>query len=223
MNDSNHQSNINIISSNSNSNVSDDDFSIENDEPLDKIDPITVLQDNIDGLSLAMFDALRQLRDAVAPESGNLGNTNNNNRNDDTEHALDTDELWKAYKAKDPDVLAMVPSMTGINSREDFERWHAQHEMDKDKELVTQLAAIVLEKSRAIDQQVQHHIPGMHRTRPEQKEYMAQLVQENVQVARELEQTYAQARQQRDRCRAYIRENTCRALGIKEDSEAVFL
>ncbi len=171
-----------------------------------------------------MFDALRQLRDAVAPESGNLGNTinSNNNRNDDIEHALDTDELWKAYKAKDPDVIAMVPT-TGINSREDFERWHAKHEMDKDTELVTQLASIVLEKSRAIDEQVQHHIPGMHRTRQEQIEYIAQLVQENVQVARELEQTYEQARQQRDQCRAYIRENTCRALGIEEDPEAVFL
>ncbi len=171
-----------------------------------------------DGLSLAMFDALRQLRDAVAPESGNLGNANNK---DDTEHALDTDELWKAYKAKDPDVLAMVPTI--INSREDFVRWHAKHEMDKDTELVTQLASVVLEKSRAIDQQVQDHIPGMHRTRQKQKEYIAHLVQENVQVARELEETYEQARQQRDRCRAYIRENTCRALGIEEDPDAVFL
>ncbi len=44
MNDSNNnQSNIVV----SNSNVSDDDYSIENDDPIDKIDPITVLQDNI--------------------------------------------------------------------------------------------------------------------------------------------------------------------------------
>lgn len=172
-----------------------------------------------------MFDALRQLRDAVAPESGSLGtnnNTNNNNNSDDTEHALDTDELWKAYKAKDPDVLAMVPS-TGIHSREDFCQWHAKQEMEKDTELVLQLASVVLEKSRAIDRQVQHNIPGMHRTRSQQNEYIAQLVQENAQVARELEETYEEARQQRDQCRAFIRENTCRALGIEEDTDAVFL
>ena len=38
-----------------------------------RVDPITALQDSIDRLSLSMFEALRGLRDAVAPESGNLG------------------------------------------------------------------------------------------------------------------------------------------------------
>jgi hypothetical protein len=41
----------------------------------DKIDPITSLQEMIDDLSLSMFEALRKLRDAVAPESGSLGRT----------------------------------------------------------------------------------------------------------------------------------------------------
>lgn len=167
-----------------------------------------------------MFDALRQLRDAVAPESGNLGSSNNN-KSDDTEHALDTDELWKAYKAKDPDVVAMVPA-SEINTREDFVRWHAKQEMDKDTELVMQLASTVLEKSRAIDQQVQSL--AMDRTREQQKEYIAQLMQENVQVAGELQKAYEDARKQRDACRTFLRENTCRALGIEEDDNrgAVF-
>ena len=34
-----------------------------------KIDPITAVQDSIDGLALSLFEALRGVRDAVAPES----------------------------------------------------------------------------------------------------------------------------------------------------------
>ncbi|KAL7567793.1 hypothetical protein ACA910_000545 [Epithemia clementina (nom. ined.)] len=58
-----------------------------------KVDPITALQDGIDGLSLAMFEALRGLRDAVAPESGNLaGNNNNNNNNNNSNNSEDNDK-----------------------------------------------------------------------------------------------------------------------------------
>ena len=37
--------------------------------PLPKIDPITAVQDSIDALALSLFEALRGVRDAVAPES----------------------------------------------------------------------------------------------------------------------------------------------------------
>ena len=51
-----------------------------------KIDPITAVQDSIDSLALSLFEALRGVRDAVAPESletrGGAGaNNNNNNKN----------------------------------------------------------------------------------------------------------------------------------------------
>ena len=49
---------------------------IQNDHH--KVDHITSLQEGIDGLSLSLFEALRGLRDAVAPESGNLGGMNAN-------------------------------------------------------------------------------------------------------------------------------------------------
>jgi len=38
-------------------------------QPPSKIDPITAVQDSIDGLALSLFEALRGVRDAVAPES----------------------------------------------------------------------------------------------------------------------------------------------------------
>mmetsp|Transcript_23318 Transcript_23318/g.35738 ORF Transcript_23318/g.35738 Transcript_23318/m.35738 type:complete len:377 (+) Transcript_23318:121-1251(+) len=57
-------------------------------EPLhqssSKIDPITAVQDSIDSLALSLFEALRGVRDAVAPESletggGGGGGNNSNN------------------------------------------------------------------------------------------------------------------------------------------------
>ena len=40
-----------------------------NNQPPSKIDPITAVQDSIDSLALSLFEALRGVRDAVAPES----------------------------------------------------------------------------------------------------------------------------------------------------------
>eukprot|EP00577_Skeletonema_sp_RCC1716_P012582 CAMPEP_0113428924 /NCGR_PEP_ID=MMETSP0013_2-20120614/32145_1 /TAXON_ID=2843 ORGANISM="Skeletonema costatum, Strain 1716" /NCGR_SAMPLE_ID=MMETSP0013_2 /ASSEMBLY_ACC=CAM_ASM_000158 /LENGTH=380 /DNA_ID=CAMNT_0000317551 /DNA_START=85 /DNA_END=1227 /DNA_ORIENTATION=+ /assembly_acc=CAM_ASM_000158 len=57
-------------------------------EPLhqssSKIDPITAVQDSIDSLALSLFEALRGVRDAVAPESletGGGGSANSSNNN----------------------------------------------------------------------------------------------------------------------------------------------
>ena len=46
-----------------------------------KIDPITAVQDSIDSLALSLFEALRGVRDAVAPESLETGGGNNTNTN----------------------------------------------------------------------------------------------------------------------------------------------
>jgi len=48
-------------------------------------------------LSLAMFEALRGLRDAVAPESGNLGGEGANTN----ENELDFDEFWNSWRKGD--------------------------------------------------------------------------------------------------------------------------
>ena len=52
-----------------------------------------------------MFEALRGLRDAVAPESGNLGNPGNNASNENSEP--DFEEFWQT---RDERVANFVPA-----------------------------------------------------------------------------------------------------------------
>lgn len=209
--------------------------------------PITttlVSSTHIDGLSLSMFEALRGLRDAVAPESGNLGASvqGNGNEKSDNSETPDTDELWHAYKAGDPEVIRQVQNSlknngssahhsnannsnnsnnnnTKLTSREDFVRWHAKMEMEKDTELVMRLASTVLEKSSEIDRQVDEEVPGMNRTRAQQMEYLEELIQQNQQAAVALQEAYDTAKSRRDSCRQFIKDKTSAALGIEEDDE----
>lgn len=176
-----------------------------------------------------MFEALRGLRDAVAPESGNLGGQNNlntTNGNDENMVTPDTDELWQAYKASDPDVLRLVESHRNkndlplkITTREDFIRWHAKMEMEKDTELVMKSASTVLLKSAQIDKQVDEEMPGIHRTRDEQMQQIERLIQLNSEAAENLQSTYAVAREKRDACRRFIKVATAEALGVNEETE----
>jgi hypothetical protein len=163
-----------------------------------------------------MFEALRGLRDAVAPESGNLGG-NGNNENSEP----DFEEFWQSYRSGDPTTVSTALKVNGgikPQKREDFIRIHAKIEMEKDAELVTQLASTVLEKSSDIDDRVAG-LPGMHRTRSEQMKYIDKLLELNSEAAKELEETYALAQQRRDLVRAFVRDNTCAALGIVEDTD----
>jgi hypothetical protein len=173
-----------------------------------------------------MFEALRGLRDAVAPSSSSTQASDNNNNNDNhgvasnSSEPPDTDELWQAYKAGDTEVVRLV-TMNGplkITSRDEFIRWHAKMEMDKDTELVMKLASAVLAKSADIDRQVQA-LPGMQRTRTQQMEYMEQLIAANQVAARELQETYDSGKQKRDACRQFIKDRTGEALGIEEERE----
>jgi hypothetical protein len=191
-----------------------------------KIDKISALQDGIDSLSLAMFEALRGLRDAVAPESGNLGgenqansggsNAQSNNNTEGTEN--DFEEFWQSYRNGDPETVAMVKkvSLTPPKKREDFIRIHAKVEMEKDAELVKKLAETVLQKSADIDRQVSA-LPGMHRTRTEQMKIIEELLEKNCLAARKLEETYKAAEERREIVRKFVRIHTCEALGIVEE------
>lgn len=85
----------------------------DGDETQTKIvDPITSLQDAIDGLSLAMFESLRSLRDAVAPESGNLGVAPNQNGNGG--NSAEPDDLWHSYKVRDTLILPCAIDRTTL-------------------------------------------------------------------------------------------------------------
>jgi Subunit 21 of Mediator complex len=190
-----------------------------------KIDQISALQDGIDSLSLSMFEALRGLRDAVAPESGNLGVSNNqtvggnNNNNPDNENPMgDFEEFWQSYKNGDPETVALVKKVSSAapTKREDYIRIHAKVEMEKDAELVTNLATTVLQKSVNIDQRVSN-LPGMHRTRTNQMERIQSLLEQNQKATETLEATYQIAVLRREQVRKFVQDNTCEALGIVED------
>eukprot|EP00536_Pseudo-nitzschia_multiseries_P018969 jgi/Psemu1/316512/fgenesh1_kg.3500_\ len=207
-------------------------------QQLTKIDHITSLQEGIDGLSLSLFEALRGLRDAVAPESGNLGgvqqqqqqqqgdgeagSNNNNNSNSPTDKSEnDFEEFCLAYQNGDPDTLALVQkhiSPLQLPTREsDFRLLHEKIQEQRDEELVKTVAATVLEKSADIDRRVAS-LPGMHRTRTEQMARIEELIAANRATAARLEDAYHRAEKQRRRVRAFVRDHTCRSLGIIEDS-----
>lgn len=177
----------------------------------------------LDGLSLAMFEAFRGLRDAVAPESGNLGG-NDASADGAASEQPDMDEMWLLYKAGDAgmiDMMKRASSSGGENvslpqKREDFVRLHAKMEMEKDRELVFSLASTVLKKSAEIDERVDS-LPGMERTRTEQMKYMEELIESNRQAADDLERVYATARERRDACRKFVLEKTSEALAIDEE------
>jgi len=189
-----------------------------------KIDHITSLQEGIDGFSLSLFEALRCLRDAVAPESGNLGGTTqvnnesspNNSTNESSEN--DFEEFWHSYRSGDPDTIAMVRKVTTTSpqKREDFIRIHRKIEMEKDSELVKKVASTVLEKSADIDNLVTS-LPGMDRTRTEQMKYIEELLEKNHKTANKLEVAYNRAEERRKRVRKFVRDHTCESLGIIED------
>ena len=190
-----------------------------------KVDHITSLQEGIDGLSLSLFEALRGLRDAVAPESGNLGGIqqgiagNDSVNSSPTENSEnDFEEFCQSYQSGDPDTLAMVRKFTATppQKREDFLRIHKKIEMEKDAELVKKMARTVLEKSAEIDRRVSF-LPGMHRTRTDQLQLIKELIEKNREKAIRLEDTYKRAEKQRRKVRSFVRDHSCQSLGIIED------
>jgi general stress protein 26 len=193
-----------------------------------KVDPVTALQESIDGLSLAMFEALRKLRDAVAPESGSLGIVMANPEEDSTHRpaatsstTADVDEVWALYRQGDAEMVQKIQAASAqcqlpatLTRREEFVRVHAYMELQKDKNMVQTLADSILEKSDSINAQVSTQIPGMNRTASQQRERIAALIQEHNAVAAELQSLYDAARSRRDQCRQFVLDNTCEALGI---------
>ena len=164
-----------------------------------------------------MFEALRGLRDAVAPESGNLGGSAAKDEGNENAEP-DFEEFCQSYQNGDEEIVAQVRkvSPTPPQTREDFVRIHAKVEMEKDAELVKNLAFTVLEKSADIDKRVSN-LPGMERTKEMQMKRIEELLAKNLEATQKLEEAFTLAEQKRNLVRKFVRENTCAALGIVED------
>jgi len=189
-----------------------------------------------------MFEALRKLRDAVAPESGNIvvatgfGQqvTTAQQQQQDTEDSFE--EFWIAYNNGDAETLEKVRQVsssgngstttaTGTTattttttkcSQKELRIIFAKLEMEKDAELAGTLASEVLEKSNQVNRRVDD-LKGMNRTKAEQMVRITQLLQENQQVSNELQQAYDLALERRNQVRTTLKEQTCQALGIEEE------
>jgi hypothetical protein len=159
-----------------------------------------------------MFEALRGLRDAVAPESGNVAATQGDSSDPDFE------EFYQSFRNGDKETVDIVLQASGgvaPTAREDFVRIHAKIEMTKDVELVARLASTVLQKSADVDARVAA-LPGMNRTRTEQMKRIEDLMTQNQEIEKELDEQYALAKERRDQVRKLLRERTGEALGIED-------
>uniref|UniRef100_A0A7S1CZD6 Mediator of RNA polymerase II transcription subunit 21 n=1 Tax=Cyclophora tenuis TaxID=216820 RepID=A0A7S1CZD6_CYCTE len=158
-----------------------------------------------------MFEALRGLRDAVAPESGNAAAQTDNSE-------PDFEEFWQSYRSNDVETIAAVKRINnGVPpmKREDYVRIYQMLEREKDAELVARLATTVLRKSEDVDERVAA-LSGMNRTRTQQMERIKELLHRNQETERQLQELHATAKRRRDQIRKTIQEKTCEALGIEE-------
>lgn len=81
--------------------------------PQHKIDPITAVQDSIDSLALSLFEALRGVRDAVAPESLEVPGATNATANNKTTVPK---TMVTAFKEIDEDELAEMERANKTNN-----------------------------------------------------------------------------------------------------------
>jgi hypothetical protein len=193
-----------------------------------KIDPITAVQDSIDSFSLSLFEALRGLRDAVAPESSQI----NNSEDPSTQHSdnqsemrsaidhedMDYDDFLIAYHEDDPFALELIKSAEGDppKSKEEYVKLRAMNEMKKHAELVPKLAQNVLSKSAAVDDLVSK-LPGM--TKVEQMTRIQELMDQNMKAEEHLQLAHKEAEEKRNEIRAALQRVTCKALSIQEEEK----
>eukprot|EP00550_Attheya_septentrionalis_P011985 CAMPEP_0198303758 /NCGR_PEP_ID=MMETSP1449-20131203/57056_1 /TAXON_ID=420275 /ORGANISM="Attheya septentrionalis, Strain CCMP2084" /LENGTH=205 /DNA_ID=CAMNT_0044006265 /DNA_START=356 /DNA_END=973 /DNA_ORIENTATION=- len=185
-------------------------------EQASKIDPITAVQDTIDSLSLSLFESLRGLRDAVAPESVITAGTGGAGAA--LEQDPDYEDFLIAYSNGDAKAKALVANAAGSlpKTREEYFKMKAKSEMLEDTKLVTRVAQQILAKTEAVDELVEK-LPGMDRTKAQQMERIQQLLDQNHAVSKELESAYEEAERKRNEVRTKLGEVTCDAIGIIEE------
>ena len=199
--------------------------------PPTKIDPVTQVQDAIDGLALSLFEALRGIRDATAPEAlvGEASTNNANNATNNTngskggtstssQDEADFDDFLIAYHNQDPHALEVAQKAGGKppQSKEEYLKVLARMDFESDVGTAQRLAGEILAKSREVEELVDD-LPGMGRSKEEQMDRIAALIEENRTVDRQLEEKHREASERRDEVRTMLREVTCSALGIEEE------
>jgi hypothetical protein len=203
----------------------------------EKIDPITEIQDAIDSLSLSLFEALRALRNAVAPESFSMENELKGSVEEETKTSanlsqtrsvirrsaidyedMDYDDFLMAYHEDDPFALELIKISDGKppKTREEYLKLRAMNEMKIAMNVTNSQAENILSKSAALDDLVAA-LPGMNRTKKEQMDRIQELLDENKKVDDELRLVYQEAEKKRQEIRMALKKVTCKALCIEQD------
>jgi hypothetical protein len=203
----------------------------------EKIDPITEIQDAIDSLSLSLFEALRALRNAVAPESFSMENELKGSVEEETITSanlsqtrsvmgrsaidyedMDYDDFLMAYHEDDPFALELIKISDGKppKTREEYLKLRAMNEMKIAMNVTKSQAENILSKSAALDDLVAA-LPGMNRTKKEQMDRIQELLDENKKVDDELRLVYQEAEKKRQEIRMALKKVTCKALCIEQD------
>jgi len=194
---------------------------------------------NKDSLSLSLFEALRGLRDAVAPETspqigaadGVEGGASSSQQQQQVDQShkskslsaidhedMDYDDFLMAYHKDDPYALELIKASDGKppRTREEYFKLRAMNEMKKHSELVPKLAQGILSASDALDNLVSE-LPGMHRTKQEQMKRIEELLVQNEAADEQLQISYQKATERRNEIRQVLQHVTCQALGIQEE------
>jgi len=188
-----------------------------------KIDPVTQVQDAIDGLALSLFEALRGIRDATGDaDDQNTGSAaagsasaSHNSQSDEPDY----DDFLVAFHNRDPHALEVArkgPGGKPPQGPEEYLRVLARMDFESDVNTAQRLAADILDKSREVEELVDD-LPGMGRSREEQMAVIAKLIEENREIDERLRARHREATVRRDEVRTMLQEVASSSLGIEEE------
>lgn len=176
-----------------------------------------------------MFEALRGLRDSVAPESTNnpKGDENDDPNNTESESTsttqrspidldMDYDDFLLAYYRDDPIALEFIKMADNKppKTREEYTNLRAKFTIIRASELTSRLAGNIFSKSAEVNSLVEK-LPN--RTKEEQLERIAELIEQNKVAEEGLRDAFAKAQVRQTKLRSVLDKVTCESLGIFEE------
>lgn len=182
---------------------------------------------------MSLFEGLRGLRDAVAPDSAYqpppvhqhqsaedigevLSGPTSNITATTPDFEPEYDDFLVAYCKDEPYTLELISKNGGKppRTREEYQALRSKLEVDKHQALVSKLAGEILGKSAAVDDLVAN-LPGMKKTKTQQMEQILRLVEENIEADKKLEVAYERAEKRRNEVRSALQTVTCSMLGVE--------
>ena len=186
---------------------------------------------------MSLFEALRGLRDSVAPDTHNNENNNNNqptsDENDNNESSaasqqqqqqqqslidtdMDYDDFLLAYNKDDPIALEFIKMCNNQppKTRDEYTKLRAKVAGIRAQELMSKLAGNILSHCTEVHNLVDS-LPD--RTKLEQMERISDLIEQNSIAEEALKDAYVKAQERQKNLRSVLDQVTCKSLGIDEE------